>query len=73
MPEVGVTIRVDEKDAAELSAVVKKLEALGLREVESRARFGIVHGRVERARLNDLKEVEGVASVREEKIFKALG
>ena len=70
---VDVTIRLDKAGAARLDEVVHALEGLGLEHVETHARFGIVNGSVSADRVEALRQVEGVASVREDQVYKATG
>jgi hypothetical protein len=73
MADVEVVIRIDKERAEEADAAVERLVGLGLSEVLRQERFGIVHGRLPAARLDDARAVPGVASVRQGKAFKALG
>lgn len=71
-PLVGVTIRVDRKSMAQgLDTVLAKLAQCGLSAVESHARFGIVNGRAPVDRLDAMRQIEGVESVREDATYRA--
>jgi hypothetical protein len=68
---VDVTVRVDKAHAARLDEVVHALKVCGLKSVERHERFLIVNGSVEAEQLEALRNVEGVASVREDKTYRA--
>jgi hypothetical protein len=72
MADIAVTIRVDKADAGTMDGIVERLRALGLADVQRQDRFGTLQGRLPAARLDEVRAVPGVASVREEKTFKAL-
>ena len=67
---VDVTIRIDQAHAGRLDEIVRALKACGLDRVESHARFMIVNGCVSADALDDLRKVEGVASVRKDETYR---
>jgi len=68
---IDVTIRIDKGSADRLEEIVRALKARGLDRVESHARFMIVNGSVSPDGLDALREVSGVASVRQDQSYKA--
>lgn len=68
---VDVTIRIDPAEAGRLDEIVRALRARGLDEVETHPRLLIVNGRVDQDRLDALRAVKGVASVRPDRTYKA--
>ncbi|WP_036283368.1 hypothetical protein [Methylocystis sp. ATCC 49242] len=68
---VDVTIRIDKAQAQRIEEIVQALQKLGLDHIERHLRFMIVNGRVRADLLDALRRVEGVASVREDQIYKA--
>lgn len=72
MSKLQVTIRVNERRKDGLRDVVSRLERAGLSNVSCSKRFGIIHGEVEAAKRDVLVKIEGVASVRLSRKFKAL-
>lgn len=67
---VDVTIRVDKEQAHRFDDVVRQLEAEGLASVEPHARFLMVNGSIAPDRLDRLRGVRGVASVRRDATYK---
>ena len=67
---VDVTIRIDQDQAGRLDEIVRALKACGLDRVESHARFMIVNGCVSADALDELRKVEGVASVRKDETYR---
>jgi len=67
---VDVTIRIDKDQAGRLDEIVRALKACGLDRVESHARFMIVNGCVSADALEELRKVEGVASVRKDETYR---
>jgi len=67
---VDVTIRIDQDQAGRLDEIVRALKACGLDRVESHARFMIVNGCVSADALEELRKVEGVASVRKDETYR---
>lgn len=67
---VDVTIRIDPSEADRLDEIIQALEARGLDRMESHKRFMIVNGRIDAAAIAALREVKGVASVREDRTYK---
>jgi hypothetical protein len=68
--KVDVTIRIEKADAARMDDIIRALKARGLDRVESHARFMIVNGSVRADALDALREVKGVASVRQDQTYK---
>jgi len=68
---VDVTIRIEKGRARDLDEVVRALEASGLTGTERHDRFLIVNGSVDAEKLEALKRVAGVASVREDRVYRA--
>jgi len=67
---VDVTVRIDKDKADRLEEIVRALKARGLDRVESHARFMIVNGCVSADALDELRKVEGVASVRKDETYR---
>lgn len=67
---VDVTIRIDKGHTADLDEIVRALKAAGLRKVEAHDRLGIVNGEVNAKSLDELRAVTGVASVREDQMYR---
>lgn len=67
---VDVTIRVDKVDADRFHEIVHALETSGLCNPDVHQRFLVVNGSVAAERVEDLRAVEGVASVREDQTYK---
>lgn len=68
---IDVTVRIDKTHAARMDEIVRSLKAKGLENVEAHVRFRIVNGRVSAAHFDDLKAIEGVASVRADRTYRA--
>ncbi len=68
---VDVTIRLEKSASAKMDEIVRALEGLGLKEVEPHHRFMVVNGRASVGSIDKMKQVEGVASVREDQIYTA--
>jgi hypothetical protein len=68
---VDVTIRVDKASAGRLDEVVRALETSGLTNLDVHERFLVVNGSVAANRVDELRKVGGVASVREDRSYKA--
>jgi hypothetical protein len=67
---IDVTIRIEKAQAGRMEEIVRALVARGLGRVESHARFMIVNGCVSADALDALRQVEGVASVRQDQTYK---
>jgi hypothetical protein len=67
---VDVTIRIEKAQAGRLEEVVLALEASGLTNLDVHGRFLMVSGTVIPERLEALRRVDGVASVREDRTYK---
>lgn len=67
---VDVTIRVDKEQAHRFDDVVRELEAAGLASAEPHSRFLMVNGSVAPDRLDRLRGVRGVVSVRPDATYK---
>lgn len=59
---IDVTVLIDTRMRSQAPAIIEKLKAAGLTEVEVRERFGIVHGLIPGDAIGALREIEGVAS-----------
>lgn len=68
--KVDVTIRVDKTYADRLDEVASALEASGLSAVERHERFLLFNGSVSADRVQTLRQVSGVTSVREDATYK---
>ena len=68
---IDVTIRIDKAEAGRMGEIVDVLKSRGLRQVESHERFMIVNGSVSPDALDELRAVEGVASVRKDIAYGA--
>ena len=69
---VDVTIRVDRKESDEnFREIVRLLEQRGLKSVVSHDRFRIVNGSALAEDLAALRNVPGVVSVREDRVYGA--
>ena len=71
--KVNVTIRVDKQLSAQFSDVLEDLKTMGLTDVAAHERFLMVNGSVSSDRIDDLKNIQGVASVREDQTYKPQG
>lgn len=71
LASIDVTVRIDKAHAARMDEIVRSLKARGLGSVEAHVRFMIVNGRVNPARIDDLKAIEGVAGVRADRRYRA--
>jgi hypothetical protein len=69
--KVDVTIRIDKADAGRMAEIVDALKSRGLGQVQSHERLMIVNGCVSSDALDQLRAVEGVASVRRDTAYKA--
>jgi hypothetical protein len=71
LKKVGVTIRLARTDRAQMSRIVQDLARLGLDRIERHDRFAIVNGSIPADKVGSLRDVEGVASVREDRTYRA--
>ena len=67
---VDVTIRIDKQRSGQMDEIVRALEARGLSRIERHERFAMLNGSVSASRLDSLREVQGVASVRQDRTYK---
>jgi len=67
---VEVTIRIDLADAPRIAEIVRTFQRLGLTDAVPHPRLGIVRGSVPATHLKALREVAGVASVREDRNYR---
>jgi hypothetical protein len=67
---IDVTVRINKDKADRLEEIVRALKACGLNRVESHARFMIVNGCVSADAIDELRKVEGVASVRKDETYR---
>ena len=68
--KVDVTIRIDKAEAHRMEEIVQALKAKGLGRIESHDRFMIVNGNIRADAIDSLKQVKGVASVRQDQSYK---
>lgn len=73
LASIDVTVRIDKTHASRMDEIVSALKVKGLGDVAAHARFMIVNGRVNPAKLDDLKAIEGVASVRADRTYRTQG
>ncbi len=71
--KIDVTIRIEKSEAGRMGEIINDLKECGLDRVESHERFMIVNGRADRKSLDALRKVRGVASVRQDQLYKAQG
>jgi hypothetical protein len=71
MPLLDLTIRLDRARAVQLDDIVAALQACGLQQAQPHARFMIVNGCAPADRLEALRAVSGVESVRRDARYKA--
>jgi hypothetical protein len=71
--EVAVTIRIARDQLARFDDIVRLLQQLGLANAAPHARFGIVNGSLPADRLAEARRVSGVASVQEDRTYRAQG
>jgi hypothetical protein len=69
---VAVTIRIDTTEAGRLPDILADLKGAGLSAVEAHKRLMMVNGKVSAAKMDALKQIKGVASVREDRAYKTL-
>ncbi|NML17206.1 hypothetical protein [Azohydromonas caseinilytica] len=67
--QLAVTIRIEPKDAGRFGAIVQQLERLGASELAPHPRLGIINCNLPAGQLEASREVEGVASVRQERSY----
>jgi hypothetical protein len=70
-PLLDVTVRIDRAQAPQLDEIVAALRHCGLENAQAHARFMIVSGCVPADRLEALRAISGVESVREDARYKA--
>jgi hypothetical protein len=68
--ETDVTIRIDKGLSAKLDDIVDQLEKLGLSRVERHERFMMINGCIDADKLDELRAVEGVESVRQDRTYR---
>jgi hypothetical protein len=68
---IDVTIRIAKTHADRFGEIVTQLEAHGLGRIERHDRFLVVNGSTEPERLDDLRAIAGVASVRSDRTYRA--
>ena len=68
---VDVTIRIDKAAAKRLDEIVRALETSGLTNVDVHKRFLVINGSVAVGTIDALLEIAGVASVRQDRTYKA--
>lgn len=67
---VDVTVRVAKDYGAHIDEVVRALEAAGLASIQRHDRFLVVNGTIALEALDALRNVGGVASVRQDRVYK---
>ena len=70
---IDVTIRIDKAHAHRLDDIARALQSAGLTGMERHDRFQIINGSIADSKLAALRAVAGVASVREDRIYKTQG
>jgi hypothetical protein len=73
MDEIEVTIRIEKDQAGSIDEIAGRLEALGLRNAARFERLRTICGRLDAERLSEARSVPGVASIRKDSRFRALG
>lgn len=68
---VDVTVRIEKAESGRFDEIVDSLKSHGLTDLQPHRRFMIVNGRVSAARMPELSDIAGVASVREDETYKA--
>lgn len=71
--EVAVTIRIARDQLGRFEEIVGLLEQLGLANAAAHPRFGIVNGSLPAQRVPEARRLEGVASVQEDRVYRAQG
>jgi len=72
MSQGDVTIRIEKNQEENFDTIVSRLEKSGLTEVAPAKRFLIVNGSVDDSAISRLKDVEGIASVRPDRVYSRL-
>ena len=67
---IDVTIRIDARDASRFDEIVRALETSGLQDADVHKRFLTLNGTIAADRVADLRAIDGVASVREDRTYK---
>jgi hypothetical protein len=67
---IDVTIRIDARDAERFDEIVRALETSGLQKADVHRRFLTLNGSVAADRVADLRAIDGVASIREDRTYK---
>lgn len=68
--KIDVTIRIEKSDQDRMDEIIDALRSSGLDQVEGHKRFMIVNGTVNANDVESLRKVKGVASVREDRVYK---
>jgi hypothetical protein len=68
--KIDVTIRIEKSDQDRMDEIIDALKSSGLDQVEGHKRFMIVNGTVNANDVESLRKVKGVASVREDRVYK---
>lgn len=71
--KLDVTIRIQAAHSSRFDEIVRALEQAGLTEVQPHARFLLVNGSSNAVRLEALRQVDGVASVRVDQRYGPAG
>ena len=72
MSQRDVTILIKKNQEENFDTIVSQLEKRGLTEVAPAKRFLILNGRVEDSAISRLRDVEGMASVRPNRVYSTL-
>jgi hypothetical protein len=68
--KVNVTIRIEKQRSTSFGEIVQDLRTAGLTDVATHQRLLVVNGSVANDRIDDLRNIDGVASVREDATYK---
>ena len=67
--DVYVTVRIERAFGDRFDEIVASLKKRGLRDVQSHKRFLLLNGSIPSERLDELRSVDGVASVRVDETY----
>lgn len=70
MPKTSVLVRLAKADRERIDTVAADLEKRGLEISQKLATTGIIAGKVESSKMEELRDVQGVAQVRQEGRFQ---
>ena len=72
MSQRNVTIRIEKGHEENFDTIVNQLEKSGVSEIAPTRRFLIVNGRVDESAISQLKNLKGIASVRQDQVYSTL-